>query len=57
MKKFRELYIVLGYLGAKLKNEQGKILTINRLNRITRLLNLIVMVLSTIAILKNNKEL
>lgn len=57
MKKFRELYTILGYLAAKLKNEQGKILTINRLNRIAKLLNLIVMVLSTIAILKNNKEL
>lgn len=57
MKKFRELYTVLGYLAAKLKNERGKILTINRLNRIAKLLNLIVMVLSTISILKNSKEL
>lgn len=57
MKKFKALYTVLGYLANKLKNEKGKILTISRLNRIAKLLNLIVMVLSTISVLKNSKEI
>lgn len=48
----KESYTLVRYFAAKIKYELGQNMTLNRIKRITKMLNWIVILLSTVTILK-----